>query len=274
MVSRNYISDQSNLQFTLQPKAELQLTKILNEQLYHEIEEIRQALEQEKKLGEQTMHFVSMVAHEFRTPLHIISFSSSLLKRHSYQWTEEKKRSYLDRVQTAAQQLSQLLDEVLLIGRAEAGKLDFAPRALDLEQFCRDLVAEMQLSNSKHILTFVSQSVYSTACIDKKLLQPILTNLISNAIKYSPPGSTVDLELSCRDGDVIFQIEDAGIGIPAAEQKQLFEPFHRGSNVGDIPGTGLGLAIIKKLVDIHNGQIALASEVGVGTTFTITLPLG
>ena len=104
-------------------------------------------------------------------------------------------------------------------------------------------------------------------------MQPILTNLLSNAVKYSPAGSTVSLELSCQDGEAVFQIKDAGIGIPAAEQKQLFEPFYRGSNVGNIPGTGLGLAFVKKLVDLHGGQIAVTSVVGVGTTFTVTLPL-
>lgn len=237
--------------------------------------EIRQALEQEKELGEQRARFVSMVSHEFRTPLNIISFSTSLLRRHSHQWTEEKKLQYLHRIQTAVEQLSQLWDGVLIIGRAEVGKLTFEPRALDLDQFCRDLVAQLQLSDSsQHTVTFVSLGDCSTACVDEKLLKPILTNLFSNAIKYSPLGSTVDLALSCRDGKVIFQIKDEGIGIPAADQQLLFEPFHRGRNVGDIPGTGLGLAVVKKLLDIHGGQITVASVVGVDTTFTITLPLG
>lgn len=237
--------------------------------------EIRQALEQEKELGEQRARFVSMVSHEFRTPLNIISFSTSLLRRHSRQWTEEKKLQYLYRIQTAVEQLNQLWDGVLIIGRAEVGKLTFEPRALDLAQFCLDLMAQLKLSDSsQHTVTFVSLGDCSTACVDEKLLKPILTNLLSNAIKYSPLGSTVDLALSCRDGKVIFQIKDEGIGIPAADQQLLFEPFHRGKNVGDIPGTGLGLAVVKKLLDIHGGQITVASVVEVGTTFTITLPSG
>jgi signal transduction histidine kinase len=109
--------------------------------------------------------------------------------------------------------------------------------------------------------------------VDKKLLRPILTNLLSNAIKYSASDSQVDLELSCWDGHLIFQIKDRGIGIPAADQQQLFESFHRGSNVGDIQGTGLGLSVAKKFVDLHGGQINVASEVGLGTTFTVMLPL-
>jgi signal transduction histidine kinase len=131
---------------------------------------------------------------------------------------------------------------------------------------------QLMSNSSQDAIAFVSRGNCSTAHVDKKLLQLILTNLLSNAIKYSPPASTVDLELSCQDGDVIFQIKDAGIGIPAVDQQRLFEPFHRGSNVGDVLGTGLGLAVVKKLVYLHGGQIAVASVVGVGTTFTVTLP--
>ena len=236
--------------------------------------EIHQALEKAKQLSALKTRFVSIIAHELRTPLNIISFSTSLLRRHSQKWTEEKKLQYLDHIQTAVEQLSQLLNEVLFLGKAEAEKLKFQPRHIDLAAFCCVLVAQMQLisNSSKHTITFVSQGNCSTACVDKNLLQPILTNLLSNAVKYSPPGSIVKLELSCLDGNVIFQIKDVGIGISAADRQRLFEPFYRGSNVGDIPGTGLGLAVVEKLVDIHGGQITIESEVGVGTTFKIMLP--
>lgn len=233
---------------------------------------VRQALEQEKSESELRAQFVCMVSHEFRNPLHVISFSTSLLKRQNHQCTQEKKLKNLHRIQTAVEHLSELMDDVLIIGKSEAGKLKFEPRALDLEQFCRDLAAQLQVRNSsQHTVTFTSLGDCSTAWVDEKLLQPILTNLLDNAIKYSPQSSTVDFTLSDQDEQVIFQIKDQGIGIPAADQQRLFEPFHRGKNVGDIPGTGLGLAVVKKLVDLHCGQISLASEVGVGTTFTITL---
>lgn len=235
--------------------------------------EVRATLKQEKELGERRARFVSMFAHEFRCPLNIISFSTSLLSRHSHQWTEEKKQSYLVRIQAAVEQLSQLMDEVLLIGRAEAGKLVFEPKVFGLEQFCRNLVEELQLSDSnQHTVAFISRGDCKAACLDQKLLLSILTNVLDNAIKYSPIGSTIHLELCRRHGEVIFQIKDVGIGIPAVDRQLMFEPFHRGSNVGDVPGTGLGLAIVKKLVAIHNGQISVMSEVGVGTTFTFVLP--
>ncbi|MBV8886050.1 MAG: PAS domain S-box protein [Chroococcidiopsidaceae cyanobacterium CP_BM_RX_35] len=234
-----------------------------------------EALEQEKERTEQRARFVSMLCHEVRTSLNIISFSTSLMRLDSYQWVEEEKQLYLDYIQTTVEQISQLLDEVLLLDKVEARKLKFEPNQIDLTTSCDNLVTQMQLTDNgnQHVIAFASQGNCSTAYLDKKLLQSILTNLLSNAIKYSPIGSTVNFNLYCQDGNAIFQIKDAGIGIPAAEQQWIFEPFHRGSNVGDVPGTGLGLAVVKKLVDFLYGQIALNSEVGVGTTFTLTLPL-
>jgi signal transduction histidine kinase len=213
--------------------------------------------------------------------------------------------------------MTKLLNDVLILGKAEAGKLEFNPAPLDLENYCRNLVEELQLNDSnKHIITFTcsqrlgdfrewesgrvgevsvnpesSQSPPhlltkapvtpspersgspSVPCMDEKLLRQILENLLSNAIKYSPSGGNVELTLSDFSNQAVFQIRDHGIGIPAEDQQQLFETFHRATNVGTIAGTGLGLAIVKRCVDIHQGQITVESEVGVGTTFTVTLPI-
>jgi signal transduction histidine kinase len=109
--------------------------------------------------------------------------------------------------------------------------------------------------------------------LDEKLLRHILTNLISNAIKYSPQAGTVSFDLFCLQKEAIFRIQDYGIGIPIADQEKLFDYFHRGSNVGRIPGSGLGLAIVKHYVELHGGEITFASKVGVGTTFIVTLSL-
>ncbi len=119
----------------------------------------------------------------------------------------------------------------------------------------------------------IAQGRYTNACLDEKLLQHILTNLLTNAIKYSPQGSTVHFDLTCQDRELIFQIQDEGIGIPPEDRERLFESFHRAANVKNIPGTGLGLAIVKRCVDLQGGKIAVTSQVGVGTTFTVTLPL-
>ncbi|GAB1543997.1 hypothetical protein NUACC21_66730 [Scytonema sp. NUACC21] len=236
--------------------------------------DIRQALEQEKELSELRARFISIVSHEFRTPLNNISFSTSSLRRYGYKWTEEEKLEYLYGIETDVEQINSLLDQALIIGGSEAGKRKFDPQPLDVVQLCRHVLVEMQMQDSgEHVLSFVSQGDCLTACVDKNLLQPILTNLLSNAMKYSPPSSQIDLQLSSQNENLIFQISDRGIGIPLADRQQLFEPFHRGSNVGEIEGTGLGLSVVKKFVDLHGGQIHVNSTVGEGTTFIVTLPL-
>jgi PAS domain S-box-containing protein len=235
-------------------------------------EKIHKILEQEKQLAEDRAQFVSMVSHEFRSPLNVISYSTSLLKRHNHHWSDEKKLQYLQRLQTATEQISQLMDEVLLIGSAEAGKLQCELKPLDLNLFCREILAEINLqTNSRSAVKFVIKGNCKIVWGDKKLLQPVLINLLSNALKYSPKSTQVDFILSYQDEKVIFQIRDKGIGISLKDQEQLFKPFYRGSNVGDIPGNGLGLAIVKKLLDLHNSQINVVSEVGEGTIFTVTL---
>lgn len=235
--------------------------------------EVRLALDQAKKLSELRERFVSMLCHQFRTPLNIVSFSSDLLKRHLHQWNEEKTRSYLDLIQNAVYEISQLLDEVLLFGKAEAAKLECNPRPVDLQQFCRDIIAQMHLASDKQTsIDFITPGDCSTAYLDPKLLHHILTNLLSNAIKYSPDGGTVTFNLHCEDEEVIFQFTDAGIGIPVVDREQIFEAFYRGSNVDSIPGTGLGLSVVKTLVDIHGGQVSVESNVGAGTKFTVVLP--
>ena len=237
-------------------------------------EEIRKALAQEKELNELKSRFVSMTSHEFRTPLTTILSSAELLEYYAHRWDDQKKISHLHRIQNTVQHMTSLLDDVLLIGKADAGKLEFNPTPLDLEQFYLSLLEEMQLNISEqHTLKFVSNAPSTRACMDEKLLRHIFGNLLSNAIKYSPQGGTVNLKLAYQDGEAIVQIQDEGIGIPKEEQKRLFESFHRASNVDKIQGTGLGLAIVKRAVDLHRGRIAVSSEVGVGSTFTVTLPL-
>jgi len=236
-------------------------------------EEIRNALEKEKELGELKSRFVTMTSHEFRTPLTTILSSAELLQDYGSKWGEEKKNQHLQRIQIAVKHMTQLLNDVLLIGKAEAGKLEYNPAYLNLQQFCHNIVEEIQVGAANHTIMFSSEGSCTNAYMDEKLLRHILNNLLSNAIKYSPQGGTVDFQLSCDQKTAVFRIQDHGIGVPQAEQAQLFDSFHRASNVGTISGTGLGLAIVKKSVDLHGGEITVASTLGVGTTFIVTIPL-
>jgi len=240
--------------------------------------EIRKSLLRERELNRLKSNFISMVSHELRTPLSSIILSADLLENYGQQCSEEKKQTYFRRIQNSTKRITQLLENVLLLGQAEAGKLDFNPKPMNLERFCQDLVEELQPDEgSQHSIVYISQGncelAYMDAYMDEKLLHHILGNLLCNAIKYSPQGGTVRFELSTEAKEAVFKVQDMGIGIPQADQSKLFEPFHRATNVGKISGTGLGLSIAKQCVDLHCGQITVQSEMGVGTTFTVRLPL-
>ncbi|MBH8576422.1 sensor histidine kinase [Nostocaceae cyanobacterium CENA369] len=125
---------------------------------------------------------------------------------------------------------------------------------------------------SQHAIAFSSEYQSIEANFDPKLLQYILTNLLSNSLKYSPVGSTVIFSVTYSKNQIVFQIQDFGIGIPATEIEHIFEPFHRASNVGNVSGMGLGMSIVKKALDLHSGQITVESFVKVGTTCTVALP--
>ncbi len=236
-------------------------------------EKLRQSLEKEKELSALKSRFVTMTSHEFRTPMSTILSSTELLEHFSHKLSEQKKTQHYQRIQSAIKNMTQLLDDVLVFGKAEAGKLELKPVCVNLKVFCQDLVEEMRLNaGSKYVISFVKKGDDTNVYMDEKILYQILNNLLSNAIKYSPEGGEINLELVCEHDLAIFTIKDQGIGIPQAEQVQLFNSFYRGSNVGGIAGTGLGLAIVKKCVELQGGLITVHSEMGVGTKFTITIP--
>jgi PAS domain S-box-containing protein len=251
------------------------------------------ALQREKELSTVKSSFVAMTSHEFRTPLTAISSSTDLLERYQNRLSPEKQQAHLYRIKSAVGRMTQMLNDILLMSEAEAGKLQFNPAPLNLLKFCRHLVEDVQPTAKKQqVIHFTYRSdgtlagqdideiekirfdfLSALALWDEKLLRQILSNLLSNALKYSPEGSTVQFDFTAKDDRVIFQIQDQGIGIPPTDQSRLFEAFHRANNVGTIQGTGLGLAIVKQCVDLHRGEITFTSEVGKGTRFIVTLPL-
>lgn len=234
--------------------------------------EILKALAREKELSEMKSRFVSIVSHEFRTPLTTIQSAANILEE--FPCTEAEKQELFGQIKDAITQMIRLLEDVLFIGRAEAIKMPFNPTWFDLVEFCRTLVIELEISMGKtHSVVLRDREDCSWVRLDKKLLRQILSNLLSNAIKYSPPGSTINFDLTRRSGEITFKIKDSGLGIPPEDKPHLFEFFHRAGNVRTIPGTGLGLAIVKKCVDLHGGAIAVESKIGEGTTFSVTLPL-
>jgi PAS domain S-box-containing protein len=235
--------------------------------------EIHKSLAQEKELNDLRARFVTMTSHEFRTPLAVISSSAGILKEFEHKLDYEKKQKHLNCIITYVEHTIQLLDDILLINKAETGNLSFNPQPLDLVKFCEQLVQEIQISSSHHSIIFTAKSKINAAMTgDKKLLRQILINLLSNAIKYSPQRNNVNFTLKIHEKLAIFCIEDQGIGIPSPEIPHLFESFYRASNVENIGGTGLGLAIVAKCISLHQGKIKIRSQEGKGTKVKVYLP--
>lgn len=257
--------------------------------------EILKALVQERELNELRSRIVTMVSHEYRTPLTAILSSAELLECYWHKWDEQKRLTHLERIQSAATHLTQLVADVLSINEVESGQIEFNPAPVNLKNLCQEAIAQLRLSpGSPHQIRVSHRGDDFGVIVDGKLVQQMLINILSNSIKYSPKGGEIELELiyynpgqttenqslSLTDAEfkifdspvTIFRVKDQGFGILPHEQDQIFNAFHRGSNVGTIQGTGLGLAIAKKCVELHRGEIAITSEVGVGTTVTVTLP--
>jgi signal transduction histidine kinase/DNA-binding NarL/FixJ family response regulator len=231
------------------------------------------ALAKEKQLNVFKSQIITTVSHEYRTPLTSILAAASTLVKYSQQLDESKQERFLGIIEQKARYMSKLVDNMLLVNQLELEKPKFKPIPLNLLEFFADLIEqERETVGDRHELIFKITGNNQDFCGDRGLLQQIFINLISNAIKYSPDGGTVEFHLIGKESQVIFSIQDQGIGIPMADQENLFQSFSRGSNVDTIPGTGLGLAIAKACVELHGGNISLFSQVGQGTKVTVTLP--
>jgi len=237
-------------------------------------EELLRSLAREKELSQLKTNFVSMVSHEFRTPLGIILSSAEILDEYADQLVPAERKEQLESIQKNSRRMAGLMEEALLLGRFEAGKMDFKPGPLDLRLFCQRIVDEVQsVTERRCVIQLFDHAVTRAAHADDRLLRHIFTNLMTNAVKYSSPGAVVEFQIAAVGNDAICLVRDWGIGIPETDREWLFEAFHRGRNVGERPGTGLGLTIVKRCVELHGGKIKIDSKVGEGTTVTVTLPL-
>jgi len=236
--------------------------------------ELLAAVQREKELSEMKSKFVSTASHEFRTPLATMLSSAELLEHYSESLSPAEKLNLLQTIQVSAKRMSEMIDDVLTLGRAESGVLKLNLGPTNLRELCGTVVSEFRIAQgSQHVITLDDRFDRLEAYMDERLLRHILNNLLSNAVKYSPPGSEVTFSLARREEQAAIEIQDRGIGIPLEDQPRMFESFHRASNVENRPGTGLGLAIVKKAVELHGGEISLSSAVGSGTRFTVMLPL-
>jgi PAS domain S-box-containing protein len=240
-------------------------------------EELLNALKKEKELSEIKSGVVTMVSHEFRTPLATILSSMEMLQRYGTNWTEEKAakaEKHYRRVKDSILRLTTLLDDVLLIGKVEAGKMSFVPATLSLTSLCNSITEELNSVGSSRgtLIHCTIDGGLSEYVGDAKLLRHIITNILSNAVKYSPDGSVVEFFVYAEGPRIFMVVRDRGIGIAEDDLPHVFEPFRRAKNVGEIQGTGFGLSIVKQCVELHGGTITVKSTIGEGTTVTVSLP--
>ncbi len=246
----------------------------MNLQLQQRIQQRNEELEKAKELNQLKNEFVSMLSHDFRNPLNTILLSAGLLEDSSEFLSKEQQISYFKMIKTAIKDMDQILNEVLLIGRADSGRMQYFFEPIDLEEFCRCLIDTLQLGvKETHPIILTVEGDVSQGVWDENLLRHILNNLLGNAIKYSPEGGAVYFDLIGKDESVTMRIKDQGIGIPEESLERLFKPFYRADNVEEIQGTGLGLAIVQRCIEACQGKVKVESIVGEGTTFEVIFPI-
>jgi PAS domain S-box-containing protein len=237
-------------------------------------EETRIALQREQELNKLKANFVTVVSHEFRTPMTVIYSSSEILQA-SANINEEKRNKLHFQIQRSVRRMTELLDEVVFIERSMKEHVVAFARPTDVYKLCKEAIKETLVFDSNdHVVEteFLPDPVEMLTRVDATLLRSIITNLLSNAIKFSPPRSTVRLHVERTATTLNINIHDDGIGILEIDRNNIFDLFYRGGNVGIIQGTGMGLTIVKRSVDAHKGMITFVSEPGKGTTFTVVLP--
>lgn len=236
--------------------------------------EIRNALAREKELKELKSGFISMASHEFRNPLSSILLCVQNLQENS-NLSNLNREFYLQSIRDAALTMNSLLEDILVLSKTESDKQKLKLEPVNLPEFCTKIIQNLASIYANKQVEFNYRAELEFFSLDKTTLRNILNNLLSNALKYSPVNTAVELIVthSAASAEIIIEVRDRGIGIPQEAQKHLFESFYRAGNVNSIPGTGLGLSIVKKSVDLYSGSITIDSELNRGTNIEVTLPL-
>ncbi len=233
------------------------------------------ALEKEVELSSMKSNFVATASHEFRTPLTTIFSAADLLHHYGDQMDDTQKLVYLEEIKQEVSEMTQLLDDILLVRRMEAGMFSFSPEKANFESLLRNIVrASQNLAGNVHAISLNIDCDSSSVAIDHGLMRHIVNNLLSNAIKYSPDGKPIEVSLSRNNGELILAVADHGIGIPESDIDRVYDTFFRADNSTGIGGTGLGLSVVKTAVELHGGKISVHSVVNEGTTFSVHIPDG
>lgn len=253
-----------------------QRTQILTEAL-QKLEqsqiELNDALNKEKELNEIKSRFVSMASHEFRTPLSTVLSSASLLSKYTVTEEQEKRDRHIQKIKYSVKHLNDILEDFLSLGKLDAGKVTASFEIFNLPELLNDVVEEMRDQTETGQQILLTTEGNSDTISDKKLLRNIVINLVGNAIKFSEINKNIYVHAIVSADKMVIVIRDEGMGIPPEDKPYLFSSFFRGKNAGNIQGTGLGLHIVERYVSLLNGSIGLETDLGKGTTFSLTLPL-
>lgn len=250
-----------------------ELVRDRTRELGEQKERLAQSLEKELELSGLQRQFVSMVCHEFRTPLAIIDGNAQRVQRRHDKMTPERLLDSIDKIRKSVVRLTDLIESVLDASRIEAGRLNIDLQPCNLSGMIEEVCSNHRDLNPGYRLVTELESLPDDISADIKLMRQVFSNLISNAVKYSPEGTHVWVEGALCDDDLIeISVRDDGVGIPASELGKLFDRFFRASTSTGIVGTGIGLHLARTLVEMHGGAIDVESEEGKGTTFTISLP--
>jgi len=237
-------------------------------------QELEKSLLREKELGLLKSNFVSMASHEFRTPLTSISATSDVILRYFDRLSREDINKRLEKIKREVDDMTIMLEDILIIGRSDSQKLDYNPEVVDIINLIKNIIYEYQLSESKRrTVVYDLSSPVITAEVDRKWIKHIVINLLTNAIKYSNEDTKIEISIRREQSGVSFSFRDYGVGISKEDIGRLFEPFYRGSNVAGISGTGLGLIVLQKALELHSGKIEIESEIGKGSNFKVILPI-
>ena len=251
-------------------------TKILKETL-HQLEaskdELSAALEKEKELNDMKSRFVTMASHEFRTPLSTILSSASLIGKYKNTEEEDKRHKHVDRIKSAVTNMTLILNDFLSAGKLEEGKITVNLVKIDIPAYINESLNELSnFLKPGQVVNYSHQGDNFFVC-DRQFLKNMIINMVSNASKFSPENKPIDITTKNSKNELQLTVKDHGMGIPVDEQKNLFERFFRAKNASNIQGTGLGLNIVSKYIEVLNGTITFESELNIGTTFYIKLPL-
>jgi PAS domain S-box-containing protein len=245
----------------------------LEQKVCERTKELNVALELQKEMVEAKNRFVSIASHEFRTPLSAIQFASGFLRKFHNRITGEDLERKLEGIEKQVVLMTALLDDMLVMGKYEAGKLKVNATTIDIIEFLEKITSDI-VNNATITHTIVKKYDAPSLVLksDEKLLRNIFINLITNAIKFSPGKDHINLNVEVLSNCVCIRVRDEGIGISQLDMASIFDPFQRGSNVVNIDGTGLGLSIVKKAVAVLGGEVSVSSNEGIGSEFTVKLP--